>query len=123
LEGCVEVNDEVLEFLRESEGWEEEVFGWVDASRGSVCRVVSGVDVSGCEVAVASFQKAVNPFENSVGFCVSAPACPPALNDPNVVPEDFETWEFTMLENSSDEQFHCNCFGPADVSPVFILPW
>ena len=45
----------------------------------------------------------MNSFEDSVGFSVSTPACPPTFDNSNVVSEYFDTWECAMLENNLDE--------------------
>ena len=75
----------------------------VDASQRTICGVVSRVDISCCEDCVVIFQQLVNSPEDSVGFSVSASACPPAFDDSVVIPKYLDSWELMTLENSSDE--------------------
>ena len=56
LEGGIEVNEEGFDLFREADWGEEEVSWWEGSSRGVICGVFGGVDVSCCEDSVAFFQ-------------------------------------------------------------------
>ena len=55
LEGGIEVNEEGFDLFWEAD-WGEEVSWWEGSSRGVICGVFGGVDVSCCEDSVAFFQ-------------------------------------------------------------------
>ena len=62
----------------------------------------------------------MNSSEDIVGLEVSAPYSPPPLDDTVVVAADFDPREVTRFENRSDEEFHGDGFGPADVSSIEV---
>ena len=120
----VKIDDKFPERVGDTACWEETSNRRVESSGGAICWVLTTGNVACDKSASVSRRDVMDAPEDPVGFPVSAPSLPPALDDAAVVTKDLEklTWYARCTERSSEE-LEADGLCPPDVPTICLPPW